>query len=74
MAVESIKGGTKLALTVIAGVDAKGNDIKKAMNFSKIKPTAADENLFATAKAVEPLLRYPVVMIEKNDSYLLAQV
>lgn len=73
MAVISTKDSTKVALTLKTGVDASGNDVKKTMNLSKIKVTAVDDNLFATAKAIEPLLRYPVVAIEKADSYALAE-
>ena len=72
MAVLTTKGSTKLGLTLITGVNASGDDVKKTVNFSKIKVTAADENLFATAKAIEPLLKYPLVSVEKNDVYTLA--
>lgn len=71
MAVLSTKSTTKLALTLKTGVDASGKDIKKPMNLSKVKVTASDDNLFATAKAIEPLLKYPVFDIEKSDSYTL---
>jgi hypothetical protein len=72
MAVLTTKGSTKLGLALVTGVNAKGEDVKKTMNLSKIKVTAADDNLFAAAKAIEPLLRYPVASIEKNDVYTLA--
>ncbi len=73
MAVVTTKGSTRLAITLKTGVDASGNDVKKTMSFAKVKVSAADENLFETAKAIEPLLRYPVTSIEKDDSYLLAE-
>jgi hypothetical protein len=73
MAVLSVKSATKLVLTTVTGVDAKGEDIKKSMNLSKIKVTATDDALFATAKAIEPLLKYPVVQIGRDDAYSLSQ-
>jgi hypothetical protein len=73
MAVLSVKDSSKLVLTTITGVDAKGDDVKKSMNLSKIKVTATDDTLFATAKAIEPLLKYPVVQIGRDDSYSLSE-
>ena len=74
MAVLSVKSATKLVLTTITGVDAKGDDIKKPMNLSKVKVSATDENLFATAKAIEALLKFPVVAIGRDDVYSLSEV
>jgi hypothetical protein len=73
MAVLSVKSATKLVLTTVTGVDAKGDDIKRSMNLSKIKVAATDEALFATAKAIEPLLKYPVVEIGRDDAYNLSE-
>lgn len=73
MAVISVKSASKLALTTVTGVDAKGEDIKKTMNLSKIKVAATDDALFATAKAIEPLLKYPVVQIGRDDAYSLSE-
>ncbi|WP_163215836.1 DUF1659 domain-containing protein [Clostridium thermarum] len=72
MAVLTSKDSTKLSIVMITGVDEKGDDVKKTMSLSKIKVTASDDNLFAVAKAIEPLLKYPVASIEKNDVYTLA--
>jgi hypothetical protein len=44
------------------------------MNLSKVKTSASDDNIFATAKAIEPLLKYPVSSIEKNDNYTLTDM
>jgi hypothetical protein len=71
MAVLSVKSASKLVLTTVTGVDAKGEDVKKPMNFSMIKVTATDDALFATAKAIEPLLKYPIVEIGRADAYSL---
>ncbi|WP_139902899.1 DUF1659 domain-containing protein [Clostridium thermarum] len=72
MAVLTTKDSTKLGIVMITGVDEKGDDVKKTMSLSKIKVAAADDNLFAVAKAIEPLLKYPVASIERNDVYTLA--
>ncbi|WP_163195404.1 DUF1659 domain-containing protein [Clostridium thermarum] len=72
MAVLTTKDSTKLGIVLITGVNEKGDDVKKTMSLSKIKVTASDDNLFAVAKAIEPLLKYPVASIEKNDVYTLA--
>jgi hypothetical protein len=73
MAVLSVKSASKLVLTTVTGVNAKGEDVKKPMNFSKIKVAATDDALFETAKAIEPLLKYPVVEIGRDDAYNLSQ-
>lgn len=73
MAVLSVKDSSKLVLTTITGVDAKGDDVKKSMNLSKIKVAATDDALFATAKAIAPLLKYPVVRIGRDDAYSLTE-
>lgn len=72
MAVLTTKDSTKLGIVLITGVNEKGDDVKKTMSLSKIKVAASDDNLFAVAKAIEPLLKYPVVSIERNDVYTLA--
>ncbi|WP_163215700.1 DUF1659 domain-containing protein [Clostridium thermarum] len=72
MAVLTTKDSTKLGLILVTGVNEKGDEVKKTLNLSKIKVTAADENLFAVAKAIEPLLKRPIASIEKNDVYTLA--
>lgn len=73
MAVLSVKSSSKLVLTTVTGVDAKGEDVKKPMNLSKVKVSATDENLFATAKAIEALLKFPVVAIGRDDAYSLSE-
>ena len=73
MAVIATKGTTKLSLSLKTGIDTSGKDIIKPMNLAKVKTTAVDDNLHATAKAIEPLLKYTVVSIEKTDSYSLNQ-
>lgn len=73
MAVLSVKSTSKLVLTTVTGVDAKGEDIKKPMNLSKVKVSATDENIFATAKAIESLLKFPVVAIGRDDAYSLSE-
>lgn len=67
------KNTTKLALVLITG-SKEGKETKKTMSLSKVKTSASDDNLFATAKAIEPLLKYPVSSIEKNDNYTLTDM
>ncbi|NLM35120.1 MAG: DUF1659 domain-containing protein [Clostridiales bacterium] len=67
------KSATKLSLVLATG-SKDGKVIKKTMNLSKIKPSANDNNIFETAKAIEPLLKYPVSSIEKNENYVLTDM
>ncbi|NLZ49519.1 MAG: DUF1659 domain-containing protein [Clostridiales bacterium] len=67
------KNSTKLALVLVTG-SKEGKATTKTMTLSKIKPSAEDDKIFATAKAIESLLRYPVSSIEKNDNYSLTDM
>jgi hypothetical protein len=50
------------------GVDAKGNDVFKSQKFSKVKMTATNEQLKATADAIGAILMYPIAHVEKIDN------
>ena len=63
------KNSTKLALVLITG-SKEGKDIKKTMNLSKVKTSASDDNIFATAKAIEPLLKYPVSSVKERQLHV----
>ncbi|MDP4193193.1 MAG: DUF1659 domain-containing protein [Bacteroidota bacterium] len=42
MGVITSKDTTRIGISLKTGVDTSGNDVKKTMNLSKIKVTAAD--------------------------------
>lgn len=67
------KNSTKVSIVLVTGAK-DGKETKKTMNISKIKTMASDDSVYATAKAIEPLLKYPVFSIERNDNYTLTDM
>lgn len=74
MAVESTIAKSALTLRYKEGVDQSGKDIIKAKKFSNVKVTAAAQNIFDTAAAFAPLMKYPVMEVVKTDDSILSNV
>jgi len=56
------------------GVDVNGKDIIKSKKFSNIKVTATAQNIFDTAAAFGPLMKYPVLETLRSDDNLLTNL
>lgn len=67
MAVSTVKLTSALMMKVKTGVDGKGNDIFKNITFKKIKPAAAEEDVFAVAQGIASILAVPVSSIQRQD-------
>ena len=72
MALASTLANTTLSIRYKEGVDSTGKDIIKAKKFSNVKTSAVDQDLYDTAAALSPLMRYPVAdILRSNDSVLI---
>jgi hypothetical protein len=74
MAVQTTKTQSAMILKYKEGVDTSGKDIIKTQKLSKVKVGATDDNIHAVAEAFEPLLKYPVVEIVREDENLLTNI
>lgn len=74
MALVSSLANTTLSVRYKEGVDSTGKDIIKAKKFTNVKVTAVDQDLYDTAAALSPLMKYPVAdILRSNDSVLINQ-
>jgi len=72
MAVNSTKVSSELKVTMVVGVDSKGNDKLANKTIGSIKLEASDDNVFAVANAIANVKAYPIVSVHKEDSFVLA--
>ena len=72
MALVSTLANTSLSIRYKDGLDSTGKDIIKAKKFSNVKTGAVDQDLYDTAAALSPLMKYPVEdILRSNDSVLI---
>lgn len=74
MAVQSTLLKSSLTLKYKEGVDLNGNDIIKAKKFSNVKVTATAQDIYDTAAAFSPLMKYPVLEMLRSDDNLLTNI
>jgi hypothetical protein len=74
MAVQSTLLKSSLTMKYKEGVDVNGKDIIKSKKFSNIKVTATAQNIFDTAAAFGPLMKYPVLETLRSDDNLLTNL
>lgn len=73
MPVTRVPANSTLRLELIAGTDANGNPVIRSKNFSGVKSTAADQDLFDVAEALAGLQEHPLSGIERIDNTGLIQ-
>ncbi|NMM63625.1 DUF1659 domain-containing protein [Clostridium sp. P21] len=56
MAAKSTKLESSMILKYKDGTDKNGKDVIKKLNFSKVKTSAVDQDVFDVAKSIETLL------------------
>jgi hypothetical protein len=72
MALVSNLANTTLSIRYKEGVDSTGKDIIKSKKFTNVKTAALDQDIYDTAAALTPLMRYPVAdILRSNDSVLI---
>lgn len=67
MAATATKLSSTLVLKYIDGVDAEGKDIIKSQRFSKVKVTAAEQDLLDMALEIEKLLGKTLNEVIRED-------
>ncbi|HBT48059.1 MAG TPA: hypothetical protein DEA73_09350 [Peptococcaceae bacterium] len=65
MAVVVTPVGASLRLQVQTGTDAEGGPVYRWRTFSRVKPEAADQDLWDVAQALAALQVYPVVAVNR---------
>ncbi|MDR4890143.1 DUF1659 domain-containing protein [Fredinandcohnia sp. QZ13] len=63
---------TQLRFVFENGIDDKGKMTYKNKNYNNINPLVTAEDLFSVAISIEKLQTLPLVTLERNDSYSLA--
>lgn len=66
---QAIITSSQLRMVFDHGVDEEGKPVMKAKNFNNVKATATADQLFAIAQALSPLQSYPLLQVERNDSF-----
>ena len=67
MAAKATKLQTTLLIKYKEGVDAKGKEIIKNMRFSKVKTTAAEQDILDVALQIEKLLGVTLNEVIRED-------
>lgn len=73
MAVISTELEGKVKLMLNAGTDGEGKMITKSKTFSRVKASAADEDIYTVANDIAGLQEYPVTAIRKYEEYDLIE-
>jgi hypothetical protein len=71
MAVESTLYNSALTIKYKEGVDSTGKDIIKAKKYSNVKVSAIAQEIYDTAQALGPLMKYPINEILRSDDSTL---
>ncbi len=66
MAVISTPISSGLRLMVQTGLDAQGNPVVRARNFSRVKPSAVDQGVYDTGVAIGALQEHSVLEIRRT--------
>lgn len=67
MAVTAVKVTSNVVFRVKLGVDQNGNDIERAVTLRRVRPTAADQDIFDVVAAMSGLLEGPVQNVVRQD-------
>ncbi|QZT35229.1 DUF1659 domain-containing protein [Caldalkalibacillus thermarum TA2.A1] len=65
---------TRLILVFYVGDDEDGNPIERSKTFSRVKPTATDEDLYQVAQALASLQTHLLVETERADRATLINI
>ncbi|MCT8978319.1 DUF1659 domain-containing protein [Clostridium sp. CX1] len=74
MAATATKLSSSLIIKYIDGVDSKGKEIVKKQSFSKIKTSAAEQDLFDVAKEIEKLIGKTLDEVIREDQNSITNV
>jgi hypothetical protein len=69
MAIVSTELEGKVTLVLNNGVDGDGNTLSKNKSFSKLKPAAADEDIYSVASGMASLQEKSVIAVRKSEEY-----
>ncbi|MGB9860131.1 MAG: DUF1659 domain-containing protein [Moorellaceae bacterium] len=74
MAVRSIPVSSTLRLQVQTGTGADGEPVYRLRSFTRVKPEAADEDVYEVGRTLASLQMYPVAAIVRvNESHLRSE-
>ncbi len=73
MAITKEAGAAKLVVRLQTGVDGKGVPELSTRTYSKVKPTAADQDLYDIAQAIADLTNYPLYRVNRVDDVALIE-
>jgi hypothetical protein len=74
MAVTTIKSESVISLRYVEGIDTNGKNIVKSQNFSKIRISAVNDDIYEVGEALGSLLKYPVLEIYRKDEDLITPI
>lgn len=74
MAATATKLSSSLIIKYIDGVDPKGKEIVKKQSFSKIKTSAAEQDLFDIAKEIEKLIGKTLDEVIREDQNSITNI
>jgi len=67
MAVIKQPEGSTLRLMVQTGVDDRGEPVIRTRSYSRLKPLAADQDVYDVAQAMGGLQRHPLTAVARVD-------
>lgn len=73
MAVVATPVQSSLRLVVQTGTDADGNPVFRSRTYSRVKPSASDEDVYAVAGAIAELQSSPLYAIQRVSTDELAE-
>ena len=68
MAVITVPQSSTLVVKVQTGLNASGNPVYRNLNFSNVKPSAADADVYAVGLGFAGLQTYPAVNLVRVDT------
>ncbi|MDW8802218.1 DUF1659 domain-containing protein [Clostridium sp. A1-XYC3] len=74
MAATATKLSSSLIIKYIDGMDSKGKEIVKKQSFSKIKTSAAEQDLFDVAKEIEKLIGKTLDEVIREDQNSITNI
>ncbi|MBN2287031.1 MAG: DUF1659 domain-containing protein [Tissierellales bacterium] len=74
MAIVSTELEGKVTLVLNNGTDGDGNILTKNKTYSKVKPSATDEDLFAVVSGIASLQEKPVISVRKTEEFDLVDM
>jgi hypothetical protein len=74
MAIISTELEGKVTLILNNGTDVNGNTLTKSKTYTKVKPTAADEDLYTVAAHIASLQDKPVISVRKTEEFDLVDM